>query len=133
MIRLLKVVALLTVLGLACGCVPLIFAGAGAGAGVGTYAYVKGDLEVEYASDYESVWNATLQALDDRNIGVEGQSRDGFKGVIKARRASGTVVTVKVVGKATRVTVVRIRVGTFGDEQASLMIKKSIDRHLGLG
>jgi hypothetical protein len=131
--KMLKILTLIVCMGVACGCVPLIFAGAGAGAGAATYAYISGQLEVQYPRAYETVWNATLDALQDRNIQIEEQRKDGFTGTIKARRASGTGVTIKVENKATNVTLVKIRVGTFGDEEASMLIKKSIDERLGLG
>lgn len=114
------------------GCAPLIFAGAGAGAGIGTYAYIKGALEIEYPRDYEEVWNATLRALEERNNTIEGQTKDGVSGTINARRPSGTAVKIKVVNKGTRLTTVNIRIGTFGDQEASMAVKDSIDRYLGV-
>ena len=114
------------------GCAPLIFAGAGAGAGIGTYAYIKGSLEIEYPRDYEDVWSATLRALEERNNTIERQTKDGVSGTIDATRPSGTPVKIKVVNKGARVTTVTIRVGTFGDQSASMALKESIDRYLGV-
>lgn len=39
---------------------------------------------------------------------------------------------VDVINKASGATVVKIRVGIFGDKEASVLIKKAIDRHLGI-
>ena len=116
-----------------CGCGPLIVAGAGAGAGVATYSYVTGDLEVEYAKSYESVWDAAVRALQELDISVEGKTKDGVSGTIEARRATGKKVVVKVKNKGPSAAVVNIKVGTFGDENASLVIKGAIDRQLGTG
>ena len=111
------------------GCAYLMAAGAGAGAGVATYAYLKGELEVEYPYDYSTVWNATLKALKDLRITVEEKVQDGMSGTIKARRYTGTPVRIKVINKG-KLTVVKIRVGTFGNKEVSILIKEAIDRHL---
>ena len=127
----LKVFALIVMIGLSYGCVPLLLAGAGGAAGA--YFYKKGELVVPYDKPYESVWVATLNAVQDRNITVEQKAKDGLSGTIKGRRAGGSGVKIKVLNKAAGTTVVKIRVGTFGDKQASLLIKQAIDRRLGSG
>ena len=127
-----KVISLITILAMGYGCVPLILAGAGAGAGAGTYAYIKGELNIKYPKSYESVWTATLNALRDRNITIEEKAKDGISGTIKARRANDTPVKINVVNKVSGPTVVKIRVGVFGNKEASVIIKKAIDRHLGI-
>lgn len=115
------------------GCTYLVVAGAGAGAGVATYAYVKGELKVEYPYSYDAVWNATLAALRDCRIMVEEKARDALGGTIKAKRHTGTRVRVKVENKGPKLTVVKIRVGLFGNKDASFMIKEAIDKRLGAG
>lgn len=72
-----KVISLIAILATGFGCVPLILAGAGAGAGAGTYAYIKGELKIEYPRSYESVWAATLNALRDRNIRIDEKPKTG--------------------------------------------------------
>ena len=114
------------------GCAPLVIAGAGAATGVATYAYIKGVLKVEYPRAYERVWRATVAALKDCQIKIEETKKDHISGKIKGKRADGTPVTVKVINKASNVTVVKIRVGLFGNKNASLIIKEAIDRRLGL-
>jgi len=88
-----------------CGCGFLIGAGVGGGAGLAGYKFLEGKLEIEYIAPYERVWQATKLALKDT-------------GIIK--------------NKATGMTIVSIRVGIFGDENASLIIKKAIDKRLGI-
>ncbi len=114
------------------GCAEVILVGAGAGAGVATYTYIKGEMKIEYPRPYEEVWRATLAALRDCDITIEQKVKDGFSGKIKARRANGGSVTVKVINKGSGITAVKIRVGTFGNKRASMVIKESIDRHLGI-
>jgi len=132
MMKGITVILLLALLVTTSGCAALLVAGAGAGAGIASYAYLKGDLVIEYKRDYEPVWDATLNALRDRNITVERQTKDGISGSIQARRASGTAVKIKVKNVASGLTEVTIRVGTFGDEEASMSIKKAIDGYLGV-
>ena len=43
-----------------------------------------------------------------------------------------TAVKVDLMKKASGAAVVKIRVGIFGDKEASVLIKKVIDRHLGI-
>lgn len=112
------------------GCGYLVAAGAGAAVGVGTYTYIKGELKVEYPYPYERVWEVTVLALEDSGIAIGEKVRDAFGGQIKGRRANGDQVRVIVKKKGAKMTLVRIRVGIFGDEGVSLMIKEAIDRRL---
>lgn len=128
-----KLISLVAMLAMGCGCAaPVILAGAGVGAGAGTYAYIKGELKVEYPRSYESVWRAALNALRDSNITIEEKTKDGISGTIKARRVTDTPVKINVVNKAAGATIVKIRVGAFGDRETSVIIKKAIDRRLGI-
>ncbi len=111
------------------GCVYLVAAGTGAAIGAGTYAYMKGELCIEYPYAYEAVWDATIKALEDCGIAVFEKEKDALEGRIKGRRATGGEVVVKVQNKG-KSTLVRIRVGLFGDERVSMMIKENIDRRL---
>jgi len=112
------------------GCVPLMVGAAGAGAGVGTYAYVKGQLEVTYSATYEQTWQATLDALDGLGISVETSGKDAFGGKIKAKRADGTSVRLKVAPITSNSTSVNIRVGVFGNQTVSEGISAEIASRL---
>jgi len=114
----------------ACGF--LIGAGVGGGAGLAGYKFLEGKLEIEYIAPYERVWQATKLALKDTGIRIERMEKDAINAEIKARKADGKVVTIKIKNKATGMTIVSIRVGIFGDENASLIIKKAIDKRLGI-
>lgn len=111
------------------GCAYLVAAGTGAAIGAGTYAYLRGELCIDYPYAYDAVWDATLKALEDCGIAVYQKEKDALEGQIKGKRATGGEVVVKLQNKGTS-TLVRIRVGLFGDEKASLMIKEKIDRRL---
>lgn len=117
------------VLALLPGCAVALL-GAGAGAGVGTYAYVRGELKREYHASLDRTWGATLQALKALELRVEDTQKDRLGGNIKARRGDGTIVKVALEPKASDSTLVRIRIGTFGDRDASERIGKEIEKRL---
>lgn len=127
-----KLVFPIALLVMTCGCAALVAAIAGAGVGVATYAYVTGDLKIEYPRPYDTVWEATLKALGDLNMTVEEKTKGSLEGKIKARRASGTAVKIKVKNKGPKLTIVKIRVGLFGDKESSIAIMDAIDNYLGV-
>ncbi len=114
------------------GCL-LLAVGAGAGAGVATIAYVKGELRTTYAASLDRAWEATLSALKDLQIPVRSSNKDATKGDIEATKADGTKVNVTLEPGGPDTTTVKIRVGTFGDEEASRMINRKIASKLGKG
>ena len=115
-----------------CGCAYLILAVGGAGVGAATYAYITGELKIEYPRSYDAVWDATLKALRDLDITIEEGKTDKLSGKIKAKRASGTPVKIKIKTKGSKITLVKIRVGIFGDKQSSIGIMEAIDPYLGV-
>ncbi|NIQ37758.1 MAG: DUF3568 family protein [Proteobacteria bacterium] len=107
------------------GCTPAVV-GIGGGSGLGTYSYVKGELKVLYPFPYDRTWDASLTALEKLNINVTSQQRDALNGRIKGRRGDGKGVLIKIENKGLDVTEVGIRVGTFGDQDASRKIQQTI-------
>lgn len=114
------------------GCVPLVAAGAGAVAAAGTVSYVEGDLETTYGSSLNRTWDATLGALQDAKLQITDSQRAAGKGTIKARQSDNTPVTVELAQAGPNATEVHIRVGTFGDEQASRALNRRIADRLGV-
>ncbi len=112
-------------------CAPVLL-GVGAGAGVAGYKYVSGTLSVEYVADYDKVWNATLNSLKELDIKIEKVEKDALNGYIKAKKVDGRIVIVKLKNKPSNIVEVRIKVGIFGDEEASKIIKRAIDTELGI-
>lgn len=111
------------------GCA-LVYVGAGAGAGAGTVAYIKGELEQAHGAGYERVWEASLSSLKQLGIKIINTEKDAISGTIKAARSDGTPVTVKVAPMNSKSTSVKVRVGTFGDREASEIIQKQIANNL---
>jgi len=113
------------------GCL-LLAVGAGAGAGAATVAYVKGELKTSYAASLNRTWDATLSALKDLRINVYSSKKDAIEGNIEATKADGTKVKIALEPAGPDTTSVRIRVGMFGDEEASRVINRQIASRLGV-
>ncbi len=126
--------AKLALLGLLCvfmtSCVYLGFFAAGTAAGIGGYKYRNGVLTVVYEAPYMDTWEASLKALNEMGLRVIKSAHDLTTGVIEAKRVDNKSVTIKVEYKSARETKVGIRVGIFGDEEASNVIKEKIRRVL---
>jgi len=120
------VLGLIAILLLCAACAPLAFFGAGTAAGVGGYKYIKGALVVLYEAPYIQTWDASLRALEEMGLKIEKAEHDLTTGEIKARRADGKQVILSFEYKSARTTQVKIRVGIFGDEDASMVIKEKI-------
>jgi hypothetical protein len=112
------------------GCAAAVLAGAAAGAGVGTAVYVEGEHSQVHTAGLDRTWTATMATLQQMDLQVEQQQKDELGGNIEAKRVDGTSVTIKEEPVGTATTRVRIRVGTFGDQQASEAIQKRIDANL---
>ncbi len=122
---------LLTLLCL-CGCAAALV-GAGAGAGIAGYKFIEGELRVDYIGvSYQKVRRAVHQALKDANIPIKKEEYDAINTKIKAKKADGRSVILKIENNPSGIVRVSIRVGVFGDQDASLIIKKLIDKRLGL-
>jgi hypothetical protein len=113
------------------GCVPLLAVGAGAVAAGGTVAYVNGDLETTYPAALNRTWDATMGALQDAQLRITDTQRDATQGTIKAQQADATPVTVSLETAGPNTTDVKIRVGTFGDEEVSRTINRRLAARLG--
>ena len=111
-------------------CAPLVFFGVGTAAGVAGYKYYEGALTVVYQAPYIETWDAALKALKGMNLVIESQNHDVTSGKIKAKRADDQDVLVSLKYKSSNETEADIRVGLFGDKEASLLIKEEIRKVL---
>ena len=113
------------------GCM-LVAVGAGAAAGAGTVAYIKGELQTTYAASLDRTWDATLGALKDLDFRIIETQKGGAEGDIEAKRIGGDKVKVALSLAGPGATLVKIRVGTFGDEPTSRAISDKIASRLGI-
>ncbi len=119
-------VLLVGIAALAQGCLAII---AGAGA-AGTVAYVKGDLEAVESKDINAVYEATLKAMDQLQLGVGKKTKDAMSAVVVAHDAQDTKIAVKLSATAEGATKLSIRVGAFGNQTKSLLVHDQIKKNL---
>ncbi len=106
-----------------------IVAAVGAGA-VGTVAYVKGDLESVESHSIDTVYEATLQAMNDLDLYVTLKFKDALTAEINARDTQDSKVTIKLNSQSEGITKLSIRVGIFGEETKSQLIYNKIRDNL---
>jgi hypothetical protein len=129
--------------------VPLVLVGGGAAVGAGAVVYAKGELQQELKAPPRKVYNAAVATLKVRKYQIVNRdlvwkdaagetshaSEDSVssnenititKAVVTARASDDeeVVVTVEAVGESK--SLLRIRVGTFGDEALSSSLASEI-------
>lgn len=112
------------------GCGALVLFGAGTAAGIAGYKWYDGALTVIYEAPYIKAWEATLKALNKMEMEIKSQKHDLTKGTIKAEMKDKRSVTVSLAYKSAQQTEVEIRVGFFGDKEASDVIQEGIRKEL---
>ena len=112
------------------GCGALVVFGVGTAAGIAGYKWYEGSLTVIYEAPYIKAWDASLKALGDMKLEIKSQKHDLTKGTIKAEMEDKRSVTVSLAYKSAQQTEVEIRVGFFGDKDASDVIQESIRKEL---
>ena len=107
------------------GCLVL----AAASAGAGTIAYTRGDLETTSSKSVAEVYKVIEASCKDMDFEIYKQEQKVFSGLIVANSDFGKVAfTIK--GKSPTKTDLSIRVGTFGDKDASQLILNNIKPRL---
>ncbi len=112
------------------GCGALVVFGVGTAAGVAGYKWYEGALTVIYEAPYIKAWDATLKALEDMELQIQSQKHDLTKGTIKAELDDDRSLSVSLAYKSAQQTEVVIRVGFFGDKDASDVIQENIRKEL---
>ena len=102
------------------------FGAAAAATGAGAYYYVKGDLKRNYEAPLDKTMAATVQALEDLQMGVDSKQSDAFAGVIKGKMGDGKGYTINLKRLGENSTEVGVRIGTFGDRAKSEAIHDKI-------
>ncbi len=124
----LRMLALLTVCLAGTGCTALMVVGAGA-AGAAGYAYMNGELEKSYPVSVGQCWPAVVESVRELGMPVISQSVDDLGGRLESRTADGKKVVIRLEARP-MATVVKVRVGLFGDKARSIVILDRIDQKL---
>ncbi len=108
------------------GCM-VVAVGAGA---AGTVAYVMGDLQSVESADINTVYDATLKAVEQLELPVIQKSKDAMTATVKVRDSQDKKITVKLGATAEHTTKLSIRVGFFGNKRKSMLIYDQIKKNL---
>lgn len=109
------------------GCAALLIGG---GAGAGTVAYLKGELKSTEEASIDKTWQAAQETMKDLEFVITSKEKDAFSAKLIAYRANDKKVEMYLRKASENTTEVKIRVGVFGDESLSLIILKSLKKHL---
>ena len=111
------------------GCA-LFLVGGAAAAGAGAVYYIDGELKDTETASFDAVHTAALAAVRDLQFAVVSDAKDAINSKILVRTATDKKITITLAKQSPTVTEIRIRVGTFGDEQMSRQILDGIKAHL---
>ena len=110
------------------GCA-VVLVGAAAGAGAGTVVYIRGELSSNEAVTFDKALPAAQAGLKDMGFTVTETKKDAGEVKLTARGAGDKKIQVTLVKVSDTVTEIRIRVGTWGDENVSRQVIEKIKRH----
>ena len=113
------------------GCA-LFAAGAGVAAGAGGAEYVHGELKQAYAAPMEKAWNASLAAATELKMKTAEKWTDNLdqNRVMKGKTDEGKDFQIALEAMSKDVTMVKVRIGLFGDEAQSKKIQEVIAKNL---
>jgi hypothetical protein len=111
-------------------CTSLVLFGAGAAAGVAGYVFYKGSLTVVYQASYLKTWDATIEVLKEMDLRIVHSEHWTTKGKIVAERSDKKPIYISMEYKSAEETELSIRVGEFGDKEASDGIIEKIRKAL---
>jgi hypothetical protein len=108
------------------GCAPSII---GDDAGV----YHLGKLYGVSSRDVDSVYGASLSAMDELEVEVKDKAKDVFSAKVVAKSADGKTIRVRIKPSGEERTSFSIKVGLLGNKRRSKVIYEKIERNLATG
>jgi hypothetical protein len=113
------------------GCA-LFVVGGGVAAGVGAAEYIGGELKQDYSAPLEKAWNASLAAVDELEMKTTEKYMDNLdqNRVIKGKTGRGPNFQISLEAQGKEATRVKVRIGTFGDEEYSKKVQDAIAGNL---
>ena len=114
------------------GCGLFVVAGAGAVVGVGAAEYIGGELKQAYSASMEKAWEAAQAATEELKMKTIEKSIDNLdqNRVIKGETPQGKDFQIALEALAKDVTMVKVRIGFFGDEEYSKKVQEAIAKNL---
>jgi hypothetical protein len=95
--------------------------------------YSTGTLYAVSSQDLNSVYSATLAAMKQLEIEVAEQNKDVFYAMVVGKVADGRTVTIRIQPGEGKVTELRIKASTMGNEERSRVIYEKIQQNLKSG
>ena len=108
------------------GCALLLVGGGGAAG----YAYAAGEQEKLYPYPLADTWAAVRESVAEMQLPSLNERSDALRARLESETASGEKVSITLIAKGNAVTEVGVRVGTFGDANASRMLFDKLDARL---
>ena len=110
----------------------LVVCGCGRPALIGTEAavYSRGALYAVYDKDLNSVYEASLKALEQLEIDVAEKNKDVFCAKVVGKVADGKSITIRMEPGTDNVTELRISASTLGNEDRSRTVYTKIQQNL---
>ncbi|EMG36286.1 Protein of unknown function (DUF3568) [Desulfocurvibacter africanus PCS] len=97
----------------------------------GTYVYVEGKLQRDYSVPLDKAYEASLEAVQELRLELTEKSKDISEAQIRAKD-NETSIWIGLESLDANKTLISVRVGYTGDEQASRRIHEAIARRLGV-
>lgn len=94
------------------------------------FTFLRGTLSGVLASAQPKVETATVAAMEELDFVAVDVVSDKLKGTVNARMADGTKVSVKIQADDFESTMVKVKVGTWGDQSISVQILRHIQKKL---
>lgn len=101
----------------------------GGAAAIGTYAYVNGQAQGTYSTDVATAYTAAQTACKELGIPITRESKSATSAEIQGKLSGDRVtISLKLVGDS--ITEISVRVGLWGNEDASRRIHNLISQRL---
>jgi len=91
-----------------------------------------GTIQATFGAAPPAVTDATATTLRNMDLTVDRKDATDIDGIVVARTAQDREVTVKINRAGDQMSRVSMRIGLFGDEQASIAVLDRIRRQLGV-
>lgn len=96
-----------------------------------TFNKTTGNIYTTVDRSLDDCFEASKRAMDDMGYTTQESSKDVMKGIVKAREADNSLVTVDLSRQSDKVTQIQANVGPFGSESKARLILDKVLNRLG--
>jgi hypothetical protein len=109
------------------GCAAAVVGGA---AGAGAVMYSKGELKSAENASLDRVYDAAVDTMKSMNFDVINEDKNQLDAKLVAKADNGDNIDIKLEQKPNDITEMKIRVGSFGNEDQARVIQEKIRERL---